>query len=189
MNNRRAPETFCSNIRFSCLLILLIGTFALGRSPALADAPITASLNSPGAPSLIIQQPTLALPAVPTDSAPTNANDAGASVAAAASSSNASDGTDKGTAKPPLQGKVVRHSAGAGHTLGIRSLPEGREPDYIIGHFGLYIGPIRIKLGDDSGGFYFSTIGYPEGPCGWLMPMPKREGQDKVTPWAIYFDQ
>jgi hypothetical protein len=119
--------------------------------------------------------------------------------------------------KAPLQGHLARHE------LGVRSLPEGREPDYIIGHFAVGIGPFLsipmngpigktaelsrkfvkkwqgkqvnpcllklTKLNDDSGGFYFKTRTSSEGPCGWLMPMPKRPGKDKVIPWAIYFDQ
>jgi len=45
------------------------------------------------------------------------------------------------------------------------------------------------KIPDGSGGYYFKTIGHEDGPRGWLMPMPKVVGKDKVTPWGIFFDQ
>lgn len=45
------------------------------------------------------------------------------------------------------------------------------------------------KLKDGSDGYYFKTFTDEEGPCGWMMPQPKVPGKDKVTPWAIYFDQ
>jgi hypothetical protein len=49
---------------------------------------------------------------------------------------------------------------------------------------------IRLKkIPDGSGGYYFKTIGHEDGPRGWLMPMPKVPNKDRVTPWAIFFDQ
>jgi hypothetical protein len=171
-------------------------------SPAIAEE-LTATSGQPMAtPTLTPQEPKMALPAVPgTSPEPTPSL----------------TGTAQTTDRPPLEGHLARH------TLGIRSLPEGRDPDFIIGHFALGIGPfIKIpmdhptgrtaelgkkfvkkwqgkqvdpcflkltKLTDNSGGYYFNTRGSKEGPCGWLMPMPKRPGKDKVTPWAIYFDQ
>jgi hypothetical protein len=43
------------------------------------------------------------------------------------------------------------------------------------------------KLTDDSGGYYFRTIGSEEGPRGWIMPQPQEP--HKPREWAIYFMQ
>jgi hypothetical protein len=43
------------------------------------------------------------------------------------------------------------------------------------------------KLTDDSGGYYFKTIGSEEGPRGWIMPQPQEP--HKPREWAIYFMQ
>ena len=177
------------------LLALVVIHFIDLTAPSFADEPATATTDSQPAPTLLPQQPTMAPPAVSSDTpatAPVNS-------------------------KPPLQGHLAQHA------IGIRSLPPGREPDYIIGHFSVGIGPFitipmngpvgrtaelsrkfvkkwqgkqvnpcllkLTKLNDDSGGYYFNTRTSKDGPCGWLMPMPKRPGKDKVIPWAIYFDQ
>lgn len=126
--------------------------------------------------------------------------------------------TEQTTKSAPLRGHLTHESIGV-----LRSLPPGREPDYVIGHFAMGItpffkiavnGPIGdtahlaakfvkkwqgrqvhpciLKLAaleDGSKGYYFNTITSTDGPRGWLMPMPRRPGQDKVIPWAIYFDQ
>jgi hypothetical protein len=191
-------------VRIPSLLILLVLLFNQVLNPALAQEPTAPSTESVTAPALTPEQPTMALPAVPNGATP-------------ASSSNPNRAIQQSNEKPPLQGHLARH------TLGIRSLPEGRDPDFIIGHFALGIGPFitipmnrpmgrtaelakkfvkkwqgkqvnpcflkLTKLDDNSGGYYFNTRSSKEGPSGWLMPMPKRPGKDKVTPWAIYFDQ
>jgi hypothetical protein len=43
------------------------------------------------------------------------------------------------------------------------------------------------KLADDSGGYYFRSVGSKTGPCGWIMPQPAEP--HKVREWAIYFMQ
>lgn len=42
---------------------------------------------------------------------------------------------------------------------------------------------------DGSGGYFFQCMETPYGPRGWLYPIAKRGPEDKVTPWAIFFDQ
>jgi len=178
------------------IAILLSALFACQFAFAQADQSGSSPPATESVPTLVPQQPTIAPPAVPSEK----------------------DAAPETSGKQPLQGHLAKHELGV-----IRSLPEGREPDYIIGHFSVGIGPfIQIpmngpvgrtaelsrkfvkkwqgkqvnpcilkltKLDDSSGGFYFNTRTSREGPCGWLMPMPKRPGKDKVIPWAIYFDQ
>ncbi|OYV24302.1 MAG: hypothetical protein B7W97_00055, partial [Mycobacterium sp. 20-66-4] len=43
------------------------------------------------------------------------------------------------------------------------------------------------KLQDQSGGYYFQTVGSPDGPRGWIIPQPALP--HKVKDWAIYFMQ
>jgi hypothetical protein len=50
-----------------------------------------------------------------------------------------------GKAKAPLQGQVLRHASG------VRSLPEGREPDVIIGHFSMSIGFFHVGVNGPIG--------------------------------------
>jgi hypothetical protein len=170
--NRGSKNFYEVSLRFPCLLILPTTALITTIHPILADEPLT----------------------VPNQAQP----------------------------YPALKGQVVRQANAVDRERGIRSLPEGREPDYIIGKFGFYIGPFLVKevnrpmantveltsfavkkwqgkkvhpcilqltaLEDNSGGYYFQTITSNDGPRGWLMPVPKRP-KDKVTPWAIYFDQ
>ncbi|HEY9715476.1 MAG TPA: hypothetical protein V6C72_18525 [Chroococcales cyanobacterium] len=42
---------------------------------------------------------------------------------------------------------------------------------------------------DGSGGYFFHCMESPYGPRGWLYPIARRGKEDKVTPWAIFFDQ
>ncbi len=44
-----------------------------------------------------------------------------------------------------------------------------------------------IKLQDNTGGYYFQSIGSPEGPRGWIIPQPAEP--HKAKEWAIYFMQ
>lgn len=46
-----------------------------------------------------------------------------------------------------------------------------------------------VKVLDGSGGYYFHCMESRYGPRGWIYPIAKRGPQDKVTPWAIFFDQ
>jgi len=185
------------------LLVFLVG---LQCRPALAEDALSSPSEQKQVDSNLLlkpQTPSMAPIAVPTSEAPPTAAGGQARVEA--------------NVRPPLQGHLAQH------TLGVRSLPEGRDPDYIIGHFAIGFGPFihfqtngplgnmaelskkfvkkwqgkqvnpcllkLVKLQDNSGGYYFKTRSSKDGPCGWLMPMPKRPGKDKVTPWAIYFDQ
>jgi len=43
------------------------------------------------------------------------------------------------------------------------------------------------KLQDSSGGYYFQTIGFNDGPRGWIIPQPAEPR--KAKDWAIYFMQ
>jgi hypothetical protein len=132
-------------------------------------------------------------------------------------SAPASDQNVGNTKATPLQGHITRVESGV-----VRSLPPGRQPDFIIGHFGIGVAfltipvnkpigngallsrdivqhwhgkkffpcPLKlIKIKDGSDGYYFQSVISKDGPHGWLMPMPKRPGVDKVIPWAIYYDQ
>jgi hypothetical protein len=43
------------------------------------------------------------------------------------------------------------------------------------------------KLQDQSGGYYFQTVGSADGPRGWIIPQPSVP--HRVKDWAIYFMQ
>jgi hypothetical protein len=45
------------------------------------------------------------------------------------------------------------------------------------------------QVRDGSGGFYFHCMENRFGPSGWIYPIAKRGPEDKVTPWAIFFNQ
>jgi hypothetical protein len=45
------------------------------------------------------------------------------------------------------------------------------------------------QVQDGSGGYYFNCMENRYGPRGWIYPIAKRGPQDKVTPWAIFFNQ
>ncbi len=43
------------------------------------------------------------------------------------------------------------------------------------------------KMTDDSGGYYFRTVGSEDGPRGWILPQPFEP--HKPREWAIYYMQ
>lgn len=43
-------------------------------------------------------------------------------------------------------------------------------------------------LADGTGGYYFSCMETPLGPCGWVMPQPQ-QSPSEVRKWAIYYAQ